>query len=567
MTIQSLRHPEYTKQSGNWKKWRSTFNGGDQFISDYLETFSSLEEDADFEARKKISYCPAFAKSAINEIKNAIFHRATDIVRDGGTQSYIDAIAGLNGGVDLQGNTMNSFIGRILLPELLSMAKVGVFIDKPLKLGVTTLAEKQSPYIYIYKAEDILNWATDVEGNFTSLLLRDTYFGQDEEFNMPKEEKRRFRHLWKDDSGVHWQYYDEEGKKLNEQIDLDIEQIPFTIFELTDSLLADAANYQIALLNLESSDISWALRSNIPIFTKQFTNRELSANRGNSGNTTSADGADGGEKQLTTGSGQGIGYSQSMERPGFIHPSPEPLKASMEKGEQLKSDIRLIVNLALSTVRAKTESGASKKIEEQGLEAGLSAIGLVLEIGERQLSKIWSGYEKSEIDINIQYPEIYSIKKIEDIETEVKALLVYAEKINSIPFKRQCAKIVTSLLIANKITAEELRNIHKELDSNNIPFLNTDSLEVDLEQGLVTRGTASVARGYPEEEAENAKEEHEERIRITALAQSSESNDNPARGTPGEGKSGKEEKKESQDPDLDPSGRKRTRGSQKGGSS
>jgi hypothetical protein len=41
------------------------------------------------------------------------------------------------------------------------------------------------------------------------------------------------------------------------------------VFNISDSLLADAADYQIALLNLNSADLGFALKANYPVYTEQ----------------------------------------------------------------------------------------------------------------------------------------------------------------------------------------------------------------------------------------------------------------------------------------------------------
>ncbi len=56
----------------------------------------------------------------------------------------------------------------------------------------------------------------------------------------------------------------------------------------------------------------------------------------------------------------------------------------MSKQQQLKQDIRDLVNLNLSNIKPKLQSAESKQIDEHGLEAGLSALGLVLEHAERK---------------------------------------------------------------------------------------------------------------------------------------------------------------------------------------
>ena len=127
MNITEIRHPKYNDKE--FKKWRLTYKGGDSFINEYLKRFSSRETDVDFTLRKQVTYLPAFAKGAVNDVKNAIFQRTSDVVRTGGSISYQKAITGLIGGVDLNSSGMNEFIGNAILPELLPLSKDGVYID------------------------------------------------------------------------------------------------------------------------------------------------------------------------------------------------------------------------------------------------------------------------------------------------------------------------------------------------------------------------------------------------------------------------------------------------------
>lgn len=140
MDITAITHPHYDEYIQDWIKWRFAYLGGRRFINTYLKRFSAQEEDADFITRKEITPCPRFAGAAIDEVKNSIFQRMIDISRVGGTATYKEAINGGEYGVDLLGSSMNSFIGRKILPELLVMRKVGVYIDMP-RVDKLTLAE------------------------------------------------------------------------------------------------------------------------------------------------------------------------------------------------------------------------------------------------------------------------------------------------------------------------------------------------------------------------------------------------------------------------------------------
>ena len=250
--IKDIYHPEYNAKLLYWMKYRNTFNGGDNFIANYLYQFTNRESVVDFAFRRKITYCPAFAKADIIEIKNSIFQRLTDTIREGGSPSYQDAIKGNDKGVDNNGNDMNGYLGSIILPELLSIGKVGIYIDKPLILPNETrlTAKNKRPYLYHYKAEDIESWAEDSDLNLTALKLKDTYYDTDLDTGLVKEEKIQYRLYKKDNNNVTVTFYDKDGKKINEEM-LGISEIPFIIAELTHSLLVDVCNYQIALLNLE----------------------------------------------------------------------------------------------------------------------------------------------------------------------------------------------------------------------------------------------------------------------------------------------------------------------------
>ena len=571
MQITTLMHPHYLLNEFEYTKWRLTMMGGRPFINQYLQKFDAREDDTDFEKRKQLTYCPAFAKEGLTEIRNGIYQRMSEVSRKGGSESYRMAVEGKEGGVDLEGNNMNTFIGQEVLPEMMGMGKVGVYVDMPNFDSQSTLASFQKeprPYLYRYMAEDIVNWAFVTRENelfFTHLLLRERRFAFDVNSGLPTGEEEVFRFLRLTPEGVLVQFW-KRGERpkysaphakipdvLIEEHILQLPMIPFVLFNIGNSLLRDVADYQIGLLNLASSDLYYALKSNFPFYTEQYDQKveDLYKNRGPitqvvhaTGNipeaATERSGRDkvsdalNDSQEVVVGTTRGRRYPIGGDRPGFIHPSPEPLRASMEKQDQMRQEIRELLNLALSNVAPQRASAESKRVDQVGLESGLAAMGLELEGGERQLARIWEYYlGKSEGESQVVYPTTYSLKSDEQrmLEADKKAKLKVA--VPSKTFQKLMAMGIADTLFEGKVPNEELELVHKEIRDANYITSDPEEIKTDMENGLVTAETASNARGYDgPTEVPKAQKEHAERLAIIAMSQAKGGGAGAARGIP-----------------------------------
>lgn len=567
------RHPEWSCMLDEWTKWRSVYCGGDHFIDTYVEKYSEREDARDFKRRKKITPSASFAKGVVNEVKNSIFERTIDITRRGGSESYQSAIAGKNGGVDLDGSSMNTFLGTEVLPELLPMKKVGIYIDMPRIESRSVLeAKNKHPYLYVYQAEEIYSWSYVPGTNYElqSVLLRDWIDDCDCDHYLPTGGKiNRWRHIWKQDGKVFIQFYDDENNPIDEYLhpnpvpyQLDIPMIPLVILELTDSFLKDISNHQIALTNLESSDIGFLMLSNFPFYTEQYDHHDFNVY----GNANSPE--DGGadavntEREIRVGATHGRRYTK--ERPGFINPSAENLLASIQKQKALKDDIRSLVQLALSNVRPKMASAESKEIDTQGLQAGLSAIGLELEFGERRIAEIWHAYESHSEQPTITYPARYSLQSDEDRRKDVEELRKQQLATASTTYQKEIAKKIAKKMLAHTISLEDLDKIYAEIDK--APGVTSDAeiISMSVERGILDKGTAAQLLGYPKGVVEKANEEHVERATAIAKAQSDAS---AARGVPDLSANPtediKKEKEASRDTTLDDDDSSKVRGDER----
>jgi hypothetical protein len=533
--IDQIRHPYYEYWFPNWEKFRLTYEGGKAFVESYLEKFSTRETDDDFLTRKNLSYCPAHAKAAIIDIRNSIFQRMVDITRTGGPDSYRKACLGLEGGVDLNGSTMDSFIGRIVLPELLVMGRVGIFVDKPEIPSPATLRDTKGkrPYLYYYQAEDILSWSYNSQNQLEAVLLRDYEYFVDETTGLVSGETDQYRLIKMTEDGVSIEFY---GIRTNEQTHLPeqfavkdpvllpkLKQIPFVIFEISSSLLIDVADYQIALLNLASSDLNYALKSNFPFYVEQFNPQAeqsgLRPPNGQGGDATNAKTA--ADRRITVGVAQGRRYPIGADAPTFINPSPDPLRASMEKQDRLVAEIRQLVNTAVTNLKPTRASAESKEKDQQGLEAGLSYIGLELEHGERQIASIWNDYEGSKEIVTLKYPDNYSLRADDDRRREARELKELLPTIPSVTFQKAIAKQIARVTVASKIPVEDWEKINKEIDKAPVIVSDPEVVKSDHEAGFVSTETASKLRLYPDGEVEQAKKDHAERAKRILEAQMS----------------------------------------------
>jgi hypothetical protein len=584
-------HPEYLDKSDEWSKWRSILGGGDDFIEAYVEQFSDAEETPEFNRRKRVTPVAGFAKAAVFDVKNSIFQRMDAIRRLDGTVSWRKANRGELNGVDLQGSTMDHYIGTEILSELLAMGKVGIFVDNSVLGEGLTLAQTKGvhPYVYTFQTEDIRNWEYFLKGSqlrLKQVLLRVRSEPTEDSFGMLSDWVEQYRHFFVEDDGSVWlQVFNSDGNKTdlqgNEEFDepirLSIDEIPLVILELKSSLLEDIANHQIALTNLESADVSFLMRANTPFYTEQFDQRfDAIHNQGNEDyyNVHEYDEDNSDQAQPTDnvttakfGGSDGRRYGKELDRPGFIHPSSEPVTASMHKQTQLKNDIRTLINLAISNTKSRFASAESKELDERGLESGLSAIGLILEHAERRIAELWLKYEDSDELAYVKYPERYSLRSDEERRKDAQQLSDSASDVSSVTFRREVQKEIAEILLGGKIPDTRLDAILKEIDASTAPTADAKEIRSDVEAGLVTRATASVARGWPEGEADKAQEEKIEMDAARAEAQAKARPESlgetnlAARGvTKDDPLEAAREKQESQNPENDPDGIKRVRG-------
>jgi hypothetical protein len=577
-------------------KWRLTYAGGQEYLNRYLIKYDKKEDTNEFRVRKSMTPIPTHAKAALKDIRNAIFQRMRDIIRRDGSESYIRAVSGLDGGVDLRGQGMNSFMGKEVLTDLLTMGRVGVYVDMPNlyteDIRTPTLADVEGlrPYIYLYQIEDILSWTCsrpEEISEFQAVLLRDTCLDFDQDTLLPINSFQRFRLIWinQETGFVNMQFLDAEGNPVDAEgnpildvIELELRQIPFVMLDINGSLLRDVAQHQIALLNLISSDVTYGWKANFPFYVEQRDMRGVGdhlKHNVNPDGTAEAGGQRSHLKEFQVGPTQGRAYDITAAQPAFIAPPSEPLQTSMKLRDQLENEIRKLVNLSVANLSNRA-SAESKSMDNQGLEAGLSYIGLVMETAERKIADYWASYEDRRPDRRkiaiVKYPDRYRLKEDGERIEEADKLVDVIQQAPSGTARKELWKMITNMLLTGRINVEDMRTINSEIDA--APFTTSDpeTIIAAVEAGLSGEETASKALGFEDGEVDKAREDHAARIARIQAAQSKGGEDGAsdngnqnlaARGVKDldvDPQSGKKERQQATQTDLSPDKKRPVRG-------
>jgi hypothetical protein len=505
--------------------------------------WSDRETPADFNVRRACTPIPTFARAAILDIRNSIFQRLEDVVRSGGSISYERAVKGEGYGVDREGTSMNSFIGIDILTELLVMGRTGIYVDAP-NVMPTTVAQQinrpdLAPYCYCYRIEDILSWTLDFNenpGTFKAVLLRDHVTQYNTEFGgiaLPEGRGTRLRLVWKDDltgrvrvkmmqDEPGYEPIPMENSDPDGAVTLDLKIVPFVMPSIGDSLMADITYYQHALLNLVSGDVNWSLLSSSPFLTKQADLRSTGAHlkKPGRGNTPEPGGQHAADQEEQIG-GKGSYYDLGADRPGFISPPTDPLLASMKLQEKLEDDIRRLINLAVTNkAGSRTESAEAKKLSSQGLEAGLSYIGLVLQDAESHIAKYWAMYEPASQPATVAYPARYILKQDSERIEEAMKMSELMDRIPSRSARKALAKQIVVTMLGGRESSDSVRVMVQEIAVAGYTSGAVQDVIQAHAAGLVSDETASDALGYDgAEEVEQARKDKAERATITLLAQ------------------------------------------------
>lgn len=508
----------------DWFEWRHCYEGGAPFREEFLERYVGKEDNDAFERRKKLTPIPTYAKRQINRVRNSLASRLVDINRTGGSNKWSDIINGKNRGVDLRGSEMNSFIAKKIIAEMLVMSQVGVLVDAP-NINPRSQAEVPanfSPYLQRFRRENypiLIPAREDSVSDWAHLLLKT----ENQDYNMLTGEsdcKNEWRYYWLEDDEiarfgkVNVAFMDDKAQLTRPIFKSNLDMIPFVLFDIDQSLIADACHHDIVILNMTSADSNYGLDANYATLTRQ---------RGNAGTEGSHLESGTGEDVVKTGSQKGIWYGKSYERPQYISPDVAPIQWSLEQRRELKKESGELVN------------GNIQGLGDGSIEDGLAFIGSCMQTGER---RVWDHFvifeetreRRRKVPI-VHYPTEWSLKTDEERLEEATAFMKLANVMVGRENKQAMAVAAAEKMHRGRKSTQELNRIKKEI--TDAPYAIADPLVVfkAKEVGLMSRETGSLALGNLPGESEKAEADDAERAAKVAVAQADAAN-GAARGNP-----------------------------------
>jgi len=516
-SIVTNRHPSWIRDSYDWAEWRDCYEGGRTFRDRYLEMLPEREKVSDFLRRKNFTPIPTFAKVEINRVKNALFQRFDDITRSGGTIALHEAADGAKRGVDNKGTSMNSFMGKVLLPDLLVMGQVGVLVDAPRVNGPlqSDIPTGFRPYLSAYSVENIHHLVENdpgKESDFKAVLLCDSVRTTNVHTGV-YDTTDTFRYYWIDEASgfVHIAHLNVRGEQTEELIVTNLTEIPFVLYDIGDSLIKDVCRHQIAMLNIASSDTNYVIDSNFPWLSRQRSG-------------IAADHLGGTDTKITPGVNKGVWYEKGLNPPAYIAPPTDPMKLSLEMRQRLKEEIREMV---LGVVESIGFDGT--------IDAGLAYVGECLEQGENRVWDHWTAYEQTNPSRRrhpiVKYPDNWTIKSERERIEDARELLDLMFRVPGRGVKKEIAKLATQKLLRGRVAEKQIDEYLVEIDQ--APYCTSDPTIVipAKKEGIMSGETASLALGGVEGEWDKAEKDRAKRAADIAIAQSDAAN-GAGRGVP-----------------------------------
>ena len=436
-------HKDYQETVNNWEYYIRSYNGGyDYMIGQYLNRYN-LELDNEFNQRLANTPCDNHCKNVIQIYSSFLFRVKPS--RNFGSLGDEQSLQNFLKDADLEGNSLSNVVKQAQNYASI-YGHCFMILDKP-NIQTSTRAEELQqdirPYVSIVTPENVLDWNFERQPNGKYEL---NYLKIREEVD---RDGGTYMRIWYPDKIDTLYMPDREEPRIIDTVDNQIGKIPAVILYnskshkrgIGQSDLTDIADLQKSIYN-EYSEMEQLIRlTNHPSLVK----------------TPSVN--------ASAGAGAVIEMPDELEpnlKPYLLQPSGSSLTSIMDSIESKVNSINRIAHIgAVRTTKTNISSGVALQTEFELLNARLSEKADNLEIAEEQLFRLYSMFQDTPFDGEINYPDSFNIR---DYATD---LLFYqqAKSINvqSPTLNKEIDKEIARAVVDDD---EKLNNIFDEIDSN-----------------------------------------------------------------------------------------------------
>ena len=436
-------HKDYQETVNNWEYYIRSYNGGyDYMIGQYLNRYN-LELDNEFNQRLANTPCDNHCKNVIQIYSSFLFRVKPS--RNFGSLADEQSLENFLKDADLEGNSLSNVVKQAQNYASI-YGHCFMILDKP-NIQTSTRAEELQqdirPYVSIVTPENVLDWNFERQPNGKYEL---NYLKIREEVD---RENGTYMRIWYPDRIDTLYMPDREEPRIIDTVDNQIGKIPAVILYnakshkrgIGQSDLVDVADLQKAIYN-EYSEMEQLIRlTNHPSLVK----------------TPSVN--------ASAGAGAVIEMPDELEpnlKPYLLQPSGSSLTSIMDSIESKVNSINRIAHIgAVRTTKTNISSGVALQTEFELLNARLSEKADNLEIAEEQLFRLYSMFQDTPFDGEINYPDSFNIR---DYATD---LLFYQQakaiNVQSPTLNKEIDKEIARAVVDDD---EKLNNIFDEIDSN-----------------------------------------------------------------------------------------------------
>jgi hypothetical protein len=436
-------HKDYQETVNNWEYYIRSYNGGyDYMVGQYLNRYN-LELDNEFNQRLANTPCDNHCKNVIQIYSSFLFRVKPS--RNFGSLADEQSLENFLKDADLEGNSLSNVVKQAQNYASI-YGHCFMILDKP-NIQTSTRAEELQqdirPYVSIVTPENVLDWNFERQPNGKYEL---NYLKIREEVD---RDGGTYMRIWYPDRIDTLYMPDREEPRIIDTVDNQIGKIPAVILYnskshkrgIGQSDLTDIADLQKSIYN-EYSEMEQLIRlTNHPSLVK----------------TPSVN--------ASAGAGAVIEMPDELEpnlKPYLLQPSGSSLSSIMDSIESKVNSINRSAHIgAVRTTKTNISSGVALQTEFELLNARLSEKADNLEIAEEQLFRLYSMFQDTPFDGEINYPDSFNIR---DYATD---LLFYQQaKAINVPSPTLGKEIDKEIARAVVDDDEKLNNIFDEIDSN-----------------------------------------------------------------------------------------------------